>query len=103
MGYNHFDRKSASRMATFISDEMHKTLIQHIVAKHSPVSIILDTSTDVGQNHYLIVYFQALENGFPVVYFYKLIKLDADETSAALFGKLIETWNNEQHAFTQHL
>uniref|UniRef100_A0A915L8G7 Uncharacterized protein n=1 Tax=Romanomermis culicivorax TaxID=13658 RepID=A0A915L8G7_ROMCU len=44
-----------------------------------------------------------LENGAPVVYSYKLVQLDADETAAALLNKLVETWNKEPDGFTQHL
>uniref|UniRef100_A0A915KNL8 Transposase n=1 Tax=Romanomermis culicivorax TaxID=13658 RepID=A0A915KNL8_ROMCU len=103
MGYHHYDRISASHMALVISEEMYKMLIQLLTSKQYPLSIIIDSSTDASQNHYLIAYFQALENGTPVVYFYKLVQLDVDEIAAALLNKLVETWNKEPHRFTQHL
>uniref|UniRef100_A0A915J9F9 DUF4371 domain-containing protein n=1 Tax=Romanomermis culicivorax TaxID=13658 RepID=A0A915J9F9_ROMCU len=46
---------------------------------------------------------KALEHDAPVVYFYKLIKLGADETASGLFQKLMEAWDAEPGAFIQHI
>ena len=102
MGYHHYDRMSAARMVSVISETMHDELILHLVKKQNPFSIILDGSTDASQNHYLIVYFQAIENNRPVVYFYKLILLEADETASGLFRSLTDSFSSEKHSFSRY-
>lgn len=47
MGFHHFSRKSATTMTEVMSNLMHETLMKHLVAKKSPVSIILDGSSDL--------------------------------------------------------
>lgn len=97
LGYHHYERTSATRMTNLISSEMHKTLIQHLTDKHLPFSVIIDSSTDVSQRHYLIVYFQALEQNGPVVYFYKLIALQSDESARGLLTALTTEWEKDNN------
>lgn len=73
MGYHHYERRSAVRMMESMSALMHKNIMSYVVSKNYPVSIILDGSTDSSEKHYLIVYFQTIEENIPIVYFYKLI------------------------------
>lgn len=103
LGYHHYDRTSAVRMVNVISTEMHDSLIKQLTDKQSPVSLIVDSSTDNSQNHYLIAYFQALESNIPVIYFYKLILLQADETASGLLQALVNAWESETHGFSRYL
>lgn len=96
LGIHHFDRQSATRMMEFISAEMHRRLIDHLLSKNSPVSIILDGSTDVSFRHFLIVYFQAMEDNVPIVYFYKLVETADDETAAGYFNSLKRSFIEEE-------
>jgi len=99
MGYHHYERRSATRMMIFISDEMHKTFIRAVCEKSLPISIIIDAATDASQNHYLIILFQHLENEIPVIYFYTLVKLTADESAAGLFRSIQEQFDVDGLAF----
>jgi hypothetical protein len=89
LGVLHRTRQSAVKMAKFISDILHKKLIDHMCSAESqPYTIILDGTTDKKGKHFLIVYIRALEKNRPsgsedtdiklhrpVTYFYKLAKL----------------------------
>jgi len=103
MGHHHLERTSATRMMMLISLDMHKTLIRSVCSKKLPISIIVDSSTDASQNHYLIVYFQRIENDVPVIYFYKLIKLAADESAAGLFRAIENQITSDGPAFTNNV
>ncbi|MBV8803320.1 MAG: hypothetical protein JO131_10245 [Gammaproteobacteria bacterium] len=81
---------------------MHSKLIKHItdaINSNIPVSIILDSTTDMKGSHHLIVYFRTLEvdqvsenpgacQETPRVYFYKLIPIGMDETANGYFETL---------------
>jgi hypothetical protein len=96
MGFHHYEQTSATRMARFISDDMHKKLIVHLKTEEpSPCAIIVDGSTDPQQNHYLIVYIQALEGLTPVVYFYRLLGVGNDETAAGLLTILQNSFEED--------
>ena len=75
---------------------MHEILLTNLV-KYSdiPISTILDSSTDNSGRHYLIVLFQTLEEERPIVYFYRLIHLDMDESADGLCNSLITSIQNE--------
>ncbi len=103
--HHHYERTSALRMATFIGDYMHSRLIESLNTRrgYEPLAIIVDGSTDPNQNHYLIVYFQVLDNNFPLIYFYRLIPLTDDETANGLLDKLKEAWEEDGlTAFMKH-
>ena len=53
VGYHHFERTSALKMATLISETFHQQLIDYILQSDSPWSIICDAATDPRQNHYI--------------------------------------------------
>lgn len=73
MGYHHFEIKGCTRITEFISETMHATLHDNLMAQNVPISIILDGTTDSSRIHYLIVDFQTIENDYPVIYFYRLL------------------------------
>jgi hypothetical protein len=111
IGSHHYDKMSALRMLLLISDAFHRKLVKHIVSTNSPISIILDATTDSRGKHYIIVYFRALEADKdmdgkilqvrPCVYFYKLIELGASEDANAYMTVLqtsfTEDIEREQH------
>lgn len=103
MGCHHYDRKSATLMMELMSSTMHETFIKHLVSKNLPLSIILDGSTDSSENHFLIVYFQAMEENVPIVYFYKLIEISVDETAAGYFKSLADSFIEEERDLYNHL
>lgn len=75
MGFHHYERFGCAAMTTDISNNMHAILIDNLIKSEMPISIIIDDTTDVKNNHYKVVYFQTIEEVNPVIYFYKLIEL----------------------------
>ena len=81
LGTHHHDNNAGKRMALFITEKMHTTLIRQIASRSSPLSLIVDTTTDYKGNHYLIRFLRAVEQDMdlesqivrerPVIYFYK--------------------------------
>ena len=94
MGYHHYEETSANRMKGVISNSMHQKMIKFLESTSTPISIILDGSTDKGLNHYLVVLIQAIEDHKPIVYFYRLI-LIGDETAAGLLESLIHAFEED--------
>lgn len=94
MGCHHYERTGARRMTEHISKMMHDTLIDSLTSTNKPISIIVDGSTDPSQTHFLIVYFQTIEENNPVIYFYKLIELNA-ETGVGLYEAIYESWRSD--------
>ena len=102
MGYHHRDKRAAKRMLETISKYMHLQLVTHLCSEESGhLSLIVDSTTDVRGNHYMITYIRAMEydrdpeNGNlllvrPVVYFYKMIYLDFFEDSDALLRSITD-------------
>lgn len=72
MGYHHYERSGCT-----------------------PISIIVDGSTDSGLIYYLIVYFQTVVNETPVIYFYRIIEIK-DESSLGHFEALTHSWETEK-------
>ena len=66
LGTHHHDINAAKRMALFISEKMHTTLIRQIPSGSSPLSLIVDTTTDYKGNHYLISFLRAIEQDMDV-------------------------------------
>lgn len=108
MGSHHYGRTSAIKMINFISETMHANLIMYLTksdqAKNKkPISLIVDSSTDPRQRHFFAVLFQTLEEGKPVVYFYKLIELSSDESAQGLFNVISEEWRKEENNFYDYM
>lgn len=95
MGNHHFERTSCMRMTIDISSNMHETLINSLIDNQMPISIIIVDTTDVGNLHYKIVYFQTIEIANPVIYFYKLIELKTG-TGLGGFEALRLAWESEK-------
>jgi len=102
MGYHHFERCGATMITESISAHMHTLLIDNMVSKNLPFSIIIDGSTDSTESHFLIVYFQILDNNTPVVCFYGLIETTSDRTASGLFNSIVATMSAEKRDFLNY-
>ena len=68
----HCSSKSAGRrMISTISESMHSTLKQHLLANNQPFTIISDSTTDITQKSQFEVLFMTYEDELPIVYHYK--------------------------------
>lgn len=97
MGYHHYERSGCTKMTIDISNHMHDTLIDSLIEGEMPISIIVDDSTDAGNVHYKIVYFQTIEVVSPLIYFYKLIEIKS-ATGCAGFEALRLSFESEKKA-----
>lgn len=102
LGNHHNNKQAAVRMVSLISATMHRSLLHHLTETGSPVTIIVDGSTDFGLRHYLILYLQAIENSEPRCYFYKLIELHA-ETARGMFQSLQDAFSADEFDFIKYL
>ena len=78
IGTHHFERSSATRMVASMSETMHSTLVDYLKSNESPISLLLDTSTDPTTNNYLIMLLRSMEENTPKIYFYKLLKVEKE-------------------------
>lgn len=99
MGVHHYDKNAATRMTQSMSSYMHRQLLQHMLSKNLPFSIILDGSCDNTDNHYMIIYFQILENNVPSVVFYRLVETSSDVTALGYFNTITEKFKSEESDF----
>lgn len=96
MGIHHYDKTAATKMMSCMSAHMHRLLLQHMVSQNLPFSIIIDGSSDKTDIHYLIIYFQILENNIPSVVFYRLIQTSSDVTALGYFNSIINAIKSEE-------
>jgi len=78
LGVRHFSKWSARKMVMFISDQFHQQLIKKLVKNQQPMTLLLDSSTDVSGKKIILFYFQTLEKCRPVLHFYKALQLQSD-------------------------
>lgn len=90
-------------MVETISTSMRKELVNCLLSKNYPLSIILDGSSDPNGQHYIIVYFQAIEDYRPVTYFYKLIPTTTDESADGFYRILRGAFHDEEKDLYRHL
>lgn len=99
MGYHHREKCGATTMMESISSNMHKRLLNHMMAKNLPFSIVVDGSADISDNHYMSIYFQILDNNVPVIVFYKLVLLSSDVTAAGIYKSVRDALQSEDVDF----
>ena len=63
LGSHHDSRFGAAAITKFISEQMHMQLLHSLCEEDMPVSIIVDSATDLGQRHYLVMLIQTIEKG----------------------------------------
>ena len=78
MGTQCHSPASITKIVASISDSMHQRLVKSLKTGTEPLSIILDSSTDVSKKDVLAVLIRTLEEDVPVTYFYGLIELKSD-------------------------
>lgn len=103
MGVHHYEKCGAISIMESISAYMHRQLIDHMISKNSPFSIIIDGSTDAQDNKYLIVYLQILENNIPIVVFYGLIEGSSDVTANGLYESISNAFRSEKRDFSNYV
>lgn len=94
--YSNYDKSTAIEMASLLSRHIHTILLKHLIAQKRPVSIIIDRSIGFDRQHYLLVYFMAVETNVPVLYFYSLIPIYGDETASQLFDSVMKKFDSEK-------
>lgn len=103
MGYHHFSRKSATAITEVMSSFMHETLLNSFISNNSPVTIILDGATDTSSRHNILVYFLAIEDFTPMLYYYKLIECSTNQSASGLFDALKTSFSNEKRDLITYL
>jgi hypothetical protein len=58
-----------------MADESNSLIIKYLISRQLPFSVILDGSSDVANNHVVLVYFQLVEGTRTVVLFFSILKL----------------------------
>lgn len=102
MGMHHANDHAASDMTELIGSTMHAETITHLMDTKTPLSIIVDGSTDLHSQKYLIVYFQAMELNEPKVYFYKLIPVDYEDADSMLTA-LLDCFEQDSDDFKKYI
>lgn len=97
LGYHHYERSGCVSMTLHLSNSFHEILIDYLIAKKNPISLIIDDTTDKGNNHFKIVYFQTIEDNNPVIYFYKLIETKS-EKGISSFEALRDAFKSEKRS-----
>ena len=106
LGEIHRSRFIAKTMTLFISKQMHKLLLVHLYKNQYPISLIIDSTTDKGSNHYMIMYLRSLESErnpqtneitreYPIVYFYSLERINYDESAQGYMNTISQKFNSE--------
>ena len=82
-------------MTVFLANSMRKRLLNHLRNTNSPISIILDGTTDYSSQHFIIVYFSAIENNRNQHYFYDLLSVGLEEDSETLKKILFKKFEDD--------
>ena len=88
MGHRLTTHRDATKLTTFISDQMHLQLRKFLIEQNSNCAILIDESSDRRQRSFLVILLQVMENHTPVVYFYYLLQLSSDTTALGLQGAM---------------
>ena len=99
MGHRFVGRYGASAMVEFISKTMKNDFILSVTQSNSPLAIIVDGSSDLVKQHYLVVLLQTVLDGQPTVVFYGLIPIGVDESAKGLYNAIMSVWEEEPHDF----
>jgi hypothetical protein len=61
-----------------------------------PVSILIDTSMDKSNNHFLVIDLYYIKNEKPTFIFYRLIEIGFEEKSRDLFDYIIRAFQDDE-------
>lgn len=90
-------------MTEVMSNLMHETLLKSLLSNNSPVTIILDGGTDDSRRHSVIVYFLAIEDYTPIMYFFKLVECSIDQSANGMFEALKTSFSQQSRDLTTYL
>lgn len=76
----HTDRFSANRMMDYISRTMHRNLIRFLKESKTPLSLIVDGSSDSTQNACFMIMLQYVEHHLPVTRIYSVMQVESEES-----------------------
>ena len=79
---------AAANIAEHIACQMRTELAMHIVNQGSKFSIMVDESTDVSQQQYMIVFVRAQFDDIPCNYFFDIVPVNS-ATAESLYESLI--------------
>ena len=99
LGIHHFHEAADQQKTEAISTGMHSILLNFLVKENQEFSLIVDGSTDNTNVPFLICYIQSLEDGFPMVYFYRLIELADGESAESMFSSFKQKLEEDDVAF----
>lgn len=105
LGYHHYERTGCVSMTLHLSKCFHEILIDYLIENKNPISLIVDDTTDKGNNHFKIVYFQTIEDTNPVIYFYKLIETKSEKgisSFEAIRDAFMSERRSEFHEYMQN-
>ena len=96
MGFNFANQFAAARMTDFISQDMHQTLVQHLISCGTDWALIVDETTDKSHKKYFAVLIQGIENYHSITYFYRSIEIRSIKVTAQdLFDALMAKFEED--------
>ncbi len=98
LGDSFRNHRSLAKITSFISGQMHRTLVTHLVQKSNPISIMIDAATDTQQKHFLIVLLQTFAEFRPVTYFYRILEVE-DESAKGLTDLILNAFREDGQLF----
>ena len=96
MGTACASRSTFTKMGATLGKSMHNRLTLFLKSSKAPLSIIVDASTDVSNNHLMAVIIQTTENEVPVQFFYALLPIGSDETAEAQTALLVDKLKQDE-------
>ena len=95
MGTNCRSRATITNMVSSISTTMHNRFKKFLVEGTKPLTLIVDSSTDVSKKDILAVLVRTLEDDVPVTYFYGFVQLSADGRAEAQTECILKRFVND--------
>ena len=96
LGHRLDNRHDSAEMTMTISRNMHSQLMSYLRESDAEgIGILIDESTDNKNRNFLVVLFQIIEKGQPVVVFYKLVHLTHDASAQALKEAMLVSWRED--------
>ncbi len=96
MGSKNRERTSTKRMLHFNSRILHFDYMNELNTRPKPVSILIDTSMDKSNNHFLVIDLYYIKNEKPTFIFYRLIEIGFEEKSRDLFDYIIRAFQDDE-------
>ena len=90
VGIHHYHATADQLKTATISAGMHSILLSFLIRENNEFSLIVDGATDNTNVPNLICYIQSLEDGYPMVNFYRLKELADGESAEAIYSSFKE-------------